>query len=75
MCTWHVWWRYILSSGIECAWHTPPKQYKTEKAAVMAASDLNAYYDFGKTGRIEHLALPKEASPIRFKKSLERHGN
>lgn len=63
--TWIVWHQYLSNKEgccISSAWHDPPKQYKTEKAARMAERDLNTLYtwDFG---RINHKATPVGEKP------------
>jgi hypothetical protein len=59
-----VWWRYKTNGVTVWSWHTPPRQYRSERAAMMAAKDLNAYYTTKELGNfIQHVALPLGVHP------------
>lgn len=59
-----VWWRYQNQGRIVSAWHDQPRLYRSEKAARMAARDLNKFYTNTDMGCfMYHVALPVGPHP------------
>lgn len=56
--THHVWWRYENGGRVVSGWHDEPKKYRSFRAAMMAATDLNKYYTLPELGVfLRHVVL------------------